>query len=864
MKKKLAALLLSCLMAATSVPAYAADSKTSDSDKQTETTEKVPAFPGAEGGGKYTSGGRGKDVYIVTTIEDYGEGEEPIPGSLRDALSKNDRTIVFNVSGTIELKQKLDITKRKNITIAGQTAPGDGITVYGFETNLSDSENMILRYLRFRPGAVNVHKGDSMDAIWGRSMKNMMFDHLSTSWSTDETMSLYRMENATVQWSIIAESLTMSGHTKGRHGYGAIWGGVNTTYHHNLIANHTSRNPRIGGGTPEADDNTHIALTDVRNNVLYNWGYNTIYGGGRSQTNYINNYIKAGQGTRDSVRERLIDAGEKGKPGEFYLRGNFMEGNEAISKDNSKGIYVSKSAAPTTTISKTEFSMEGTKSENLKTTSAKEAYPEVLAKSGATYPKRDALDARIINQVKTDTGRYANLDDEVGGYPIRDSVKRPDDFDKDKDGMADEWELKNGLDPTNPDDGKELSKDNSGYTNLENYMNSLVDMEYAPENPEITLTSPTYNQLFTTGETVTIKADVTDNDGIEKVEFFNGKEIIGEVSNAPYEFDVTGLEDGTYYLSAKAYDKKGNKTQSNAIAVHVNDITMEDSQWAATDIGKAETQGATTVYSDDKVTVKGAGKLISNSDTCQYAYKKLKGDGEIIAKLDYATPVDNHAFSGLMIRNSLDADSAAVVVGLSSTKAYEWKEYNEEKKKDETFYRNAFSVWLAGRDKKGGDFSKLDENLDSVDGAKKTNVSIVRDIAFKNLSEYLGYYLRLVRSGNQFTAYCSPDGKDWTEVGKRTVDMNSTVYVGVAAEANKVANKLVNVNTARFSDISIDGTVVKGDRPKVSTLTPTVAPVSEKSDKKETKKETTHVKSDNSPTADPDLIPWKYNRNNNK
>ncbi len=841
MKKKLAALFLSCLMAASAcVPAFAED---------TPVPSDIPAFPGAEGGGKYTSGGRGCDVYIVTTLEDYGEGEDPIPGSFRDAVSEDNRTIVFNVSGTIVLKDKLLITNRKNLTIAGQTAPGDGITLYGFETNLSNSENVIMRYMRFRPGAVNVHKGDSMDAIWGRSMKNMMFDHLSTSWSTDETMSLYRMENATVQWSIIAESLTMSGHTKGRHGYGAIWGGVNTTYHHNLVANHTSRNPRIGGGTPEADDNDHIALTDIRNNVIYNWGFNTIYGGGRSQTNYINNYMKAGQGTRDSVRNQVIDAGESKKPGYFYVDGNYLEGNEEISKDNSKGIYISDSNAESTVISDTEFQMEGTKPENLRTTTAQEAYSEVLAKAGATYPKRDALDARIINQVKTDTGRYANLDDEVGGYPVTSSETRPDDFDKDKDGMADEWELENGLDPTDPDDGKKLSEDNSGYTNLENYMNSLVDMEYAPENPEIEITSLSYNQMFTKGETVTVAADVSDSDGIDKVQFFIGKEVVGEATEAPYTYETSALDAGTYYISAKAYDKEGNQTQSNAIAIHINDTTTENSEWEAADIGNVETTGATTVYSDDKITVKGSGKLTGTADTFQYAYKKLSGDGEITVKLDRMTLVDNHAFSGIMIRNDLDADSAAVAVGLSATKAYEYKETDPDTGKETTLYRNAFGVYLANRAEKGGEFSLLDENLDTDAAAEATDVPLVRDIAFKELSVYKGYYLRLSRTGDKFTAYCSPDGKDWTEVGSKTVPMNETVYIGVAAEANKVANKLVNVNTAEFSDISITGNVTKSEKAAVSTLTPTTAPVSGGSE--DTEADNTTLK----------LNPWKYNRN---
>ncbi|MDF2790116.1 MAG: hypothetical protein K0S80_3214, partial [Neobacillus sp.] len=213
--KKIQASIITAALAISSLAVAPTDNKA----KAVTATfdDKILAFPGAEGGGRYTSGGRFGEVYIVNTLKDYGTGEKAIQGSLRDALSKDNRFIVFNLSGTINLKEPLSLRKRKNVTIAGQTAPGDGITITGYETNISDSENVIIRYLRFRPGAENVHTGDSMDAIWGRSMKNVMIDHLSTSWSTDETMSLYRAENMTVQWSIVAESLAMSGHTKGRH-----------------------------------------------------------------------------------------------------------------------------------------------------------------------------------------------------------------------------------------------------------------------------------------------------------------------------------------------------------------------------------------------------------------------------------------------------------------------------------------------------------------------------------------------------------------------------------------------------------------------------------------------------------------------
>src|SRR5690625_2283745 len=189
----------------------------------------------------FRSGGRGHEVYKVTTLEDYGPGEEPIEGSLRHALSEGNRNVVFDVSGTIYLKAGLAI-KEKNITIAGQTAPGDGITLANYDLEIGGSENLIIRYIRVRPGITNSNV--EPDGIDGVDAKDIILDHISTSWATDETLSIYRSENITVQNSIISESLTMAEHEKGKHGYGAIWGGKNATYFNNILATHTSRNPR--------------------------------------------------------------------------------------------------------------------------------------------------------------------------------------------------------------------------------------------------------------------------------------------------------------------------------------------------------------------------------------------------------------------------------------------------------------------------------------------------------------------------------------------------------------------------------------------------------------------------------------------
>ncbi len=759
---------------------------------------RLPAFPGAEGGGKYTTGGRGGEVYVVTTLADYiPDEEEPIKGSLRDALSEDNRIVVFDVSGVIRLRSRLLVTNRKNITVLGQTAPADGITIYGFETNLSNSQNVIMRYLRFRPGAENVLSGDSMDSIWGRAMRDIMIDHLSCSWSTDETMSLYRAENMTVQWSIIAESLTMSGHTKGRHGYGAITGGVNATYHHNLYASHTSRNPRFGGGNVEADDNDHIAHFDFRNNVIYNWGFNTGYGGGRAESNYVFNYMKPGPGTRTNVASRLFDCGEKDKPGWFYVNGNVLEGSKEVTEDNSKGIYISDESRPFTTIVDKEFEMEGTRSENLHTDTPEEAYELVLARAGAVLPERDALDARIVQSVKDNTGYFANRHEEVGGLPYTEEVHRPADFDKDKDGIADSWELENGLDPTDSTDSAEL--DASGYANIELYANSLTDMEYEPSNPEVSLAEPENNAQYNLGEGV--KISVNADESVNKVEFYNNDKVIGTDSEAPFEMTISSLADGSYNISAKAFNEKGESTQSIAHIIHINTVTDMDG-WTSTDIGRPPVEGSASLK-DGVMTVKGSGKLQGDDDSMHFVYKKLTGDFDFVTRVESVTPVDNHAFSGIMARSSLSPDSACIGVGLSHTKAYEWKETNPDTGKSTTLYRNPFGVYLFGRDKDKGDMDTLSENLDSLDAAKESGVQLLKDIPFKTGLEYTGTYLRLTRKGDRFTAYTSQDGVSWKQIGTSRLKLNDELYVGLGADGNQVNNNIHNLNTAVFGDISV-------------------------------------------------------------
>ena len=283
-------------------------SKLSEPSLTPEPITDIPAFVGAEGAGAFTTGGRGGKVLFVTRLDDD-ENE----GSFRWAVNQDyPRMILFNVSGRIDLKTKLNIVNG-NLTIAGQSAPGDGICISGNSVELK-SNNIIIRYLRFRLGSQ--YKVED-DAIWGRKGENILIDHCSVSWSTDECASFYDNKNFTMQWCILSESLNASLHIKGNHGFGGIWGGQKATFHHNLLANHNSRNPRFCGsrytGTPD------LEFVDFRNNVIYNWGYNSGYAAEGGNYNIVNNYYKYGPATHENVRSRIFEPYSKNEIGRAHV-----------------------------------------------------------------------------------------------------------------------------------------------------------------------------------------------------------------------------------------------------------------------------------------------------------------------------------------------------------------------------------------------------------------------------------------------------------------------------------------------------------------------------------------------------------------
>ena len=458
----------------------------------------VVAFPGAEGAGRFTSGGRGTSAVPSTVFEVTNLSDDGKPGSLRYALDQpaGARTVVFRVSGTIHLAAPLEV-KKPNTTIAGQTAPGDGICLADYPVSVK-ADNVIVRFVRFRMGDKNQNKGfvdgaGGDDAFGGLRNRHLIVDHCSMSWSTDEVLSVYEGDSTTLQWNLIAEPLNYSYHFEQgdtdfeRHGFGGIWGGQHASFHHNLFAHCKNRTPRFNGSRythPVGYENC-----DFSNNVIYDWGENNVYAGEGGNYNIVNNYYKPGPSTNPKARAQVLNPykidKEQGRLpyGKFYLTGNYVDGAPGVTARNWRGVVMNGGTAADTAQAKaTKLFALGP----VALQPAQAAYEAVLTGAGATRPRRDTLDQRIVREVRAGTGTIIDVQGHYPhgtpysvsqrAWPVLKSAPAP--ADTDHDGMPDAWETAHGLNPNNPAD--RALKAATGYTHLERYLNSLVPLAAAP------------------------------------------------------------------------------------------------------------------------------------------------------------------------------------------------------------------------------------------------------------------------------------------------------------------------------------------------------------------------------------------------
>lgn len=545
--------------------------------------QQTPAFPSAEGYGMYAKGGRGGQVVAVTNLQDYLTTETPIEGSLRWALAQYPNealTVVFRTSGVITLKSDLRV-KRNNFTIAGQTAPGDGIVIRGGKVNFGGSTHLVLRHLRMRIGL----RGDSAFIAGGsigiENASNFIIDHCTFGWSGEENMTMYDNTLSTVQWCILHEGLYDAGHLKGARSYGSQWGGQTATYHHNLLAHNYNRTPRFNG----ARSNDARVLMDYINNVNYNWGKaNSAYGGDieggtiyfprTHRVNMINNYYKPGParpGTSSSffAQSSFSGAQKTDQIALWYMKGNVMEGsaNTAKNVDNYVGLdasaYVAKginaAALRSDTIFPTLYPVA--------TETALQAYESVLAKAGA-FP-RDTVDRRIVNEVRTGTasGKGTSTNNPflnqakgiidapsaVGGYPDYNTYNTI--TDADTDGMDDAWETANGLNPEDASDRNRVTL--SGYTALEVYLNSLVgetiELKFATSVPEMEITGLT---VFPT--VATDRLTISSSEPLASAELIsiNGKSLESFRMKMSDTFSLNTFPAGSYLVKILAESGK--------------------------------------------------------------------------------------------------------------------------------------------------------------------------------------------------------------------------------------------------------------------------------------------------------------------
>lgn len=555
------------------------------------------AFPTAEGYGKFAKGGRGGKVVFVENLDDYiayNNLEAPIPGSFRWALKQypgEPLTIIFRVSGTILLKPYIvsgrnqnDIrSSRPNLTIAGQTAPGEGITIRNSKVNLGGSFDLIVRNVRFRIGE-NAADGTFIPggSMGCENAVNVIFDHCVFGWSGEENITMYDNRFTTVQWSMMHEGLYDDGHGKGNRSYGGQCGGVNSTWHHNLFAHNQSRSPRLNGA--RTDNETRVFIEFI-NNVIYNWGSSGgIYGADinvgstRSHTaNYVGNYYKPGPATPSTkyfFSNYIVNGANYPK---WYLSGNYMHGVPSANTNNWNAFEIRWSGSPGTALpTKADLASDtllfppsniyynaawiGYEPYRINISSAENAYQSILEKVG-TY-NRDSVERRIIRELKEGTatfkasrGTFGIIDKstDAEGFLTYKQAEPP--VDADRDGMADNWEVANGLNPNNSEDRNLVTPE--GYTALEVYLNSLMGEYIVPNFTGVKNIKQTFFSIFPT--IVKDKFEITSDIPLKSATIINmnGQKISDFSLTEKTSIDVKNLIAGYYLVSVKAqFDKQ--------------------------------------------------------------------------------------------------------------------------------------------------------------------------------------------------------------------------------------------------------------------------------------------------------------------
>ncbi len=812
---------------------------------------KYPAFPTVEGGGTYSQGGRGTadkpaDVYVVTNLTD--SVSNPQPGSLRYGLLRKDRAdgnteypriITFAVSGVINIDPEASKSARRfnigsNTTILGQTAPGEGITVYGGSAKFS-GENIIARYIRFRLG-----EGYDQDAATATG-ENIVIDHCTFSWGVDECFTAKEIINSSIQYNIIASSLAfpnktginntdaevISGESEAKHGMGSILNGSDVTYTHNLWANHGTRNPRFEGGFTY-NNITYGNKLEFSNNVIYNWGHNSGYGGerGSGNTNMIGNYYKPGPNTLEKVNTRIFDV--DGTTSKYYFKDNIMTSSDDVTADNTLGFY--EISAATTLSDPVELQIP------YSATSAKDAYAAVLNEAGASYA-RDAQDARLVIEVLGGRGHYINNEFEAGGISASfESVQGP--TDTDLDGIPDEWETAHGLNPNDASDASIISTDETkpycGYTNVEIYANDLlgewgekidynghigVMMDYSIwlanilKDQEVIGGKDSTNVNLVKGETykAEITARTTDlfEDKVTKYELLLNDKVIASVTDEGLSFGLLGggfngldfdipddVEEGRYYLSVVMTTSKDVKRISQTVPVTILGKAGNNNLdgFTSIDIGNVGIEGEDN-YDEtaNELISTGAGHIgILNTssnqapDAFHFNYKEVTGDFTFTAQVDNLAKIDYMQQSGLMVRASLDTTSEFYMPSLTYIKGEDYEGLTDIASNSV----KAKNIRTMVRTTDGGTVSYTNHML---------GIAAVKDGQEPNHG-----WARIERKGQVITLSASLDGETWYTMDTYTTTLPETAYVGFATDAAQDTMSLVRYNVTKFSNISLE------------------------------------------------------------